>query len=522
MIQKIKNWFSSNKEERIERCHLDSKLLFRLERQQFITISGWYHDSVGEKTPRLSIFFDEKSKRSLPLNTARPDVQEALGATKYMNGFNVTIPVIDAVVCLDIVNEKTKKCLVSLNVSELSMTEMPASIIRSTRWLNKTPRKLRISLSKKYQGDDYMVGSPTNHEFMYNLLKYHSRPNSHRNGYNIFSHVSGAFGIAEAGRALIDFHIDQGESISLFDYFVPQHPSISQVEEARYTSLYYQPFQYHTNLFLIDVHAALQARDAVPELFLNKRNITSFWWEFETGFEDTLPALNQFDEVLVFSDFIHGILSNIPNREFKITKVRYPFYNKWTLDNGTPASVSKYKLEGKFCFFFNFDFHSSFNRKNPMSSLEAFHREFVSEENVIFIYKTNNSSHHNDKYIEFSNAIEKLNLTDRVIVLQESLTKNEFMSTLNKMNCYVSLHRGEGLGLGILEALALNKPVVATNYGGNTEYMNHPLAHPVNYTLVDCDDDFPVYKNVKQWAQPDIDHAARLMRSVYEEFQNEK
>jgi len=55
------------------------------------------------------------------------------------------------------------------------------------------------------------------------------------------------------------------------------------------------------------------------------------------------------------------------------------------------------------------------------------------------------------------------------------------MSLLNATNCYISLHRGEGLGLGILEALALRKPVIATNYGGNTEYMDNPLAYPVNY-----------------------------------------
>jgi glycosyltransferase involved in cell wall biosynthesis len=91
------------------------------------------------------------------------------------------------------------------------------------------------------------------------------------------------------------------------------------------------------------------------------------------------------------------------------------------------------------------------------------------------------------------------------------------MTLLNAMDCYISLHRGEGLGLGIVEALALNIPVIATNYGGNSEYMNNPLAMAVPYSMIPANDDYPPYKHVKSWADPDIGAAKKFMRTVYKE-----
>jgi glycosyltransferase involved in cell wall biosynthesis len=88
---------------------------------------------------------------------------------------------------------------------------------------------------------------------------------------------------------------------------------------------------------------------------------------------------------------------------------------------------------------------------------------------------------------------------------------------INSIDCYVSLHRGEGLGLGMLEAMFLGKPVIATEYGGNTEFMNQENSMLIDYKLITANDDYPVYKDVKYWADPNIEQAARYMKILVED-----
>ena len=225
--------------------------------------------------------------------------------------------------------------------------------------------------------------------------------------------------------------------------------------------------------------------------------------------------MNEFDEVYVFSDFTRHILDSIENRNFKVTKIKYPFVKNWIIEEEPAAIKKKYNLEGKFCFFFNFDYLSGYNRKNPEAILSSLAQEFPDEKQIVLVAKTNNSHRFEEKKTRFLGKVKALGLTERVIVIEDPLSRNGFMTLLNAMDCYISLHRGEGLGLGILEALALNKPVIATNYGGNTEYMNNPLAFGVPYSLIPANDDYVPYVNVKQWAEPELETAKKYMREVF-------
>ena len=83
-------------------------------------------------------------------------------------------------------------------------------------------------------------------------------------------------------------------------------------------------------------------------------------------------------------------------------------------------------------------------------------------------------------------------------------------------DCYVSLHRSEGLGLTMAEAMALGKPVIATGYSGNLEFMDESNSYLVPYELVDVPTDWWAYAPGATWAAPNPDAAARLMRHVWE------
>jgi glycosyltransferase involved in cell wall biosynthesis len=83
-------------------------------------------------------------------------------------------------------------------------------------------------------------------------------------------------------------------------------------------------------------------------------------------------------------------------------------------------------------------------------------------------------------------------------------------------DAYVSLHRSEGFGLSQAESMRLGKPVIATDYSGNRDFLNENNGFPVRYTLVELDRDYGPYRSGNVWAQPDIDHAAAQMRFVWE------
>ncbi|MBV8520671.1 MAG: glycosyltransferase, partial [Acetobacteraceae bacterium] len=89
-------------------------------------------------------------------------------------------------------------------------------------------------------------------------------------------------------------------------------------------------------------------------------------------------------------------------------------------------------------------------------------------------------------------------------------------SLIDAADAYVSLHRSEGLGLTMAEAMLLGKPVIATGYSGNMDFMDESNSLLVDYKLVRLTREIPPYEAYCRWAEPDIDHAARLMRRIYE------
>ncbi len=103
------------------------------------------------------------------------------------------------------------------------------------------------------------------------------------------------------------------------------------------------------------------------------------------------------------------------------------------------------------------------------------------------------------------------------------INKTEVNSLLADVDVYVSLHRSEGFGLVMAEAMYLGTPVIATNWSGNTEFMNSDTACMVGYDLIELDRDYDVFKKGNVWADAHVDEAADYMKRLYEdkEFYNQ-
>ncbi len=349
----------------------------------------------------------------------------------------------------------------------------------------------------------------------YSHPKIKNNPEYNR-GLNIIGSIKYTFGIAEVTRNFIRKIRESGVPVCLFNIESDHHKKIDKEEYRNYIrNIGFVPL-YHKNMFFINGNFINSFYNKDPDLFKNKYNTGVWWWEFESGLDSYIDGFKYLDEVVVFSDFIKKTLEKLPHGDCKITKLKYPLVENWRILQDVKETRKKYNIkEDDFVFKFNFAYLSSYERKNPSAVLKAFAQAFPDKKDVKLILKANYCHKFKDKVNKIMNLIDELKLNEKVIIINKTISKNELMTLLNSSDCYISLHRGEGLGLGMLEAMALGKPVIASRYGGNLEFMNDENSFLVDCKMVKADDDYWAYKNVKFWADPDIEQASSYMKNLY-------
>jgi glycosyltransferase involved in cell wall biosynthesis len=178
-----------------------------------------------------------------------------------------------------------------------------------------------------------------------------------------------------------------------------------------------------------------------------------------------------------------------------------------------PLPRSSFGLrDDRYLFLFCFDGNSTFARKNPFAVVEAFRRAFSPDEPAALAIKV--ARGHADPF-----ALERLTELCRsagVTLIDRMLTRKQAWGLMNACDAYVSLHRAEGLGLTLAEAMALGKPVIATGYSGNLDYMSVSNSLLVAHRLVGVDDPTRVYPRGFRWAEPSVECAAAQMRWAFE------
>jgi glycosyltransferase involved in cell wall biosynthesis len=186
------------------------------------------------------------------------------------------------------------------------------------------------------------------------------------------------------------------------------------------------------------------------------------------------------------------------------------------MDRRPPSNVTRDALglpEDKFLFLFTFDMLSFIERKNPWGAIEAYRRAFGPDFNeTSLIIKVTNL----DQFPQHREPLRQAVASVKGILMDGYLERAELDGLFNLCDAYVSLHRSEGFGMTIAEAMHLGKPVIATDYSGNADYMNVNNSYPVGYELVELEQDHGPYKKGGVWADPDLDHAAAQMRRAFE------
>lgn len=169
--------------------------------------------------------------------------------------------------------------------------------------------------------------------------------------------------------------------------------------------------------------------------------------------------------------------------------------------------------QDRFTFLFTFDYNSWPTRKNPQAVLSAFSEAFSGGENVALVIKSTGIPQHSPRTRAF--VAESAARDPRIHIIDDTMTRDEVLSLIQQSDCYVSLHRAEGFGLGMAEAMALGKPVVGTGYSGNTDFLTDDTGFPVPFTLRPLLDGEYAFTDNQVWAEPDIAAAAEILRRVY-------
>lgn len=251
-------------------------------------------------------------------------------------------------------------------------------------------------------------------------------------------------------------------------------------------------------------------------------NISVLYWEFESGMSQARPyAFDGAVAVITFSEFCANYFRSIAPSGTAIYKLNCPITIDTSVLKASTDVRRKYGIsDGDFVCFFNFSYNSSYFRKNPDAVLRAFAAAFPTQPDVRLIIKTVGGDVNNPYALMFNDVIKSLNLSDRVIVIDGDLSDVELKSLIHASDVYISLHRGEGLGLGMLEAMLLSKPVIATNYGGNTDFMNSENSLLVDFALVKPEQnqiDLDAYRYVEYWASPNEKTASSYLVQLYAE-----
>lgn len=243
------------------------------------------------------------------------------------------------------------------------------------------------------------------------------------------------------------------------------------------------------------------------------------FWEFESGFLHAYPDMPLSRNVIAMSDFNADYFKTELPPTTTVTKILYPFH-AYSGDLEDPVSIrSRYGIAAnEFVVFFNFDFGSSYYRKNPEGAMRAFADAFRDVPNTRLVFKTMRAKTRPDLLMPIEALAAELGISDRLTMIHNYVPERDLFGLTNACDVYLSLHRGEGFGITLAEAMAMGKPVVCTNWSSTTEFCKPDCAIPIPYRMVPVPPnqvDHPYYQQVKEWAEPDIDAAATALRSLY-------
>ncbi len=267
--------------------------------------------------------------------------------------------------------------------------------------------------------------------------------------------------------------------------------------------------QFAVNILHVNAdHTPFAVSQLPAELFAGRYTIGYWMWELPEFPDRWQESFRHVQEIWVGSSFVQQAIA----AKSPVPVVRIP--HAIALDLRTSPGRAHFGLPAQaFLFLSMYDTHSIVERKNPQGAILAFQRAFAPEDaRVGLVLKVSNP-----QPAEMQVLRALLGNYRNIHVIEGTYSRSELNGLINACDCFVSLHRAEGFGLGPAEAMSLGKVALLTAWSGNTDYMRLDNCAPVGYRLVALGQDYGPYQAHQHWAEPDLEQAARWMRRLLEE-----
>ncbi len=236
------------------------------------------------------------------------------------------------------------------------------------------------------------------------------------------------------------------------------------------------------------------------------------WWELDRLPQESLAALGSYDAILAPTRFIEDVL-----RDHQVETPIFYAPVPYRVPETTPADRSALGVpESAVLVLASFDPASDPARKNPFGMLEAFKRASEHVPDLHLLIKITNPRSGMDPFAVLSERLKSESATNpRIHLLDATLPETESLALHRTADIYLSLHKAEGLGLGMFESMQFVRPVIATAYSGNMSFMDDNSACLVGYKPVAVQGNLSTYQSVMPlgptWAEPDLDDAVRWL-----------
>jgi glycosyltransferase involved in cell wall biosynthesis len=333
-------------------------------------------------------------------------------------------------------------------------------------------------------------------------------------GVNVFGDWAATTGLAQAARRLTVALHDAGLDLSLGTV-----RSGAPLDETRVPSVLRDlpgDRSHAIDLWMLNINEF----PVLPEHVLRPPGretyaIAVWYWELPTFPQGLIAEMNRVDEIWVATRFVQRSFQGATKRPVHVVPAIIP-----NLEGAGRGRRDFGLMDDEVVFLFSFDVNSAVARKNPGAVVQAFDRAFPapSRGRSRLVIKVLNLDRHPDVDRWLRPIVAEVN----GVLVADDLSHGEMVDLFTCADAYVSLHRSEGFGFGIAEAMALGKPVIATAYSGNVDFATMANSCQVSYRLREITSDDHVfnegiaafYQRGAIWAEPDIDQAARWMQLI--------
>ena len=352
---------------------------------------------------------------------------------------------------------------------------------------------------------NYVVGIFVNRHNRRRLRRLISKAPAHpqERGITVIADLTGRQALSKTMRDFVMMLRRAGIPCQTYD--TRRKPDIP---ESDYTALLTpsEDFDFHRYTHTVELFKTLLPDD-IPE-----RKARIAFHDSAAGVRETLPFLDSPDAILAMSDFNADCFRAFLPRS-KVYKIVYPLLLPDRERTPRDEVRRKYGIgAADFVAFFNFDF-GSYYRKNPGATMQAFAKAFSGDATAKLVFKTKGATSNAKQARELTRLADTLGISDQFIHISQYLPRADVDGLTSACDVYISLHKSEGFGLGMAEAMSQGKPVVATNWSANTEFCKPETAWCIPYRLVPIlPHEYPV--EMKEWAAADVEAAAAALREI--------